>query len=274
LARRRLKVEPWPSGYEALSYAERGQLVHAMMASFWLDVRSHAALMALDASSLAARVEQAAIAARESVPPGRWKLLPPVVAAAEVARIAQIGREWVEDFERPRAPYEVVGVEQAIELTLADLTFRLKLDRIDKLADGTTAIIDYKTGAVDAPKTWFARRPRSPQLGLYALALRPSTEVTAVAYARLKAGDIEVLGLAKDRDQWTALTAADALNDPAGWGAIEAWWATRLPQIAAEFRDGVASVTPRDAPACCRACRLQALCRIEESVPGTQEGAT
>jgi hypothetical protein len=91
--------------------------------------------------------------------------------------------------------------------------------------------------------------------------------VRAVAYARLKAGDIAVLGVAHDRSQWNALLAASALGEPGDWEAIEAWWATRLPEIAAEFRDGVASVTPRDAPACCRACRLQSLCRIEESGP-------
>jgi len=61
------------------------------------------------------------------------------------------------------------------------------------------------------------------------------------------------------------------LRDPSGWPAIEAWWEQRLPQIAAEFRDGVASVTPRDAPACCRACHLQPLCRIGETAPPDPE---
>jgi len=273
MARKRLNVEPWPGGYEALSYAERGQLVHAMMAAFWQDVRSHARLLALDAPALEARIATAARAARDSIAAGRWGMLPPVIAAAEIARIAQIGREWIAQFERTRTPFTVVGIEQKSEVTLAGLTFGLKIDRIDTLDDGTTAVIDYKTGAVDGPKTWFARRPRSPQLGLYALALRDTHDVTAVAYARLKAGDIEVLGIAEDRTQWNALIAANAMAETGNWGAIKAWWATRLPEIAAEFRDGVASVTPRDAPACCRSCRLQALCRIEESIPGTGEGA-
>ena len=274
MARRRLQVEPWPSGYEGLSYAERGQLVHAMMAAFWLDLRSHAGLMALDAPALEARVASAARVARDTIPSERWSVVPPVIAAAEVARIAQIGREWIERFERPRPPFTVVGVEQKSEVVLAGLRFGLKLDRIDTLEDGTAAVIDYKTGAVDGPKTWFARRPRSPQLGLYALALRDSHDVTAVAYARLKAGDIEVLGIAEDRAQWNALIAASAMAEPGNWQAINDWWATRLPEIAAEFRDGVASVTPRDAPACCRSCRLQPLCRIEESIPGTGEGSS
>lgn len=270
-ARRRLRVEPWPGGYEALSYAERGQLVHAMMASFWLEVRTHAALVALGRPALEARIAGAAEAARATIPEARWKLLPPVIAAAEIARIAQIGREWIEGFELARPPFAVTGVEQKAEVTLAGLTFRLKLDRIDTLADGSTAIIDYKTGAADKPQAWFAERPRSPQLGLYALALRDTCDVRTVAYARLKAGDIEALGIAEGASQWKALTPAAALREPNTWPAIEDWWSTRLPGIAAEFRDGIASVTPRDPPACCRSCRLQALCRIEETTQGAGE---
>jgi hypothetical protein len=37
-------------------------------------------------------------------------------------------------------------------------------------------------------------------------------DVTAVAYARLKAGDIDVLGIAEDRTQWNALIAANAMS--------------------------------------------------------------
>lgn len=268
VARRRLRVEPWPGGFEALSYAERGQLVHATMAAFWLDVRTHAALVSLDRPSLEARTANAASVARGTLRAGRWQLLPPVVAAAELARIAGIAIQWIEKYERPRPPFRVTGIEEKTQLTLSSLTFHLKLDRIDTLEDGSVAIIDYKTGAVDGPRSWFADRPRSPQLGVYALALRsqaPPANVGAVAYARLKAGKIDLLGVASNPAAWPSLDDAAELRQPQGWQAITAWWDRRLPELAAEFRDGVATVTPRDAPASCRACRLHPLCRIGEA---------
>jgi probable DNA repair protein len=271
MARRRLRVEPWPDGYEALSYAERGQLVHATMAAFWQAVGTHARLASLDRESLAARAMTAAEAARKTLPPERWRLLPRVVAEAELERIAGIVRQWVDQFERPRPPFEVTGIEQEANVTLAGLAFRLKLDRVDRLADGSAAIIDYKTGNVDRPRAWFADRPRSPQLGVYLLALRsqvPPIDVSAVAYARLKAGNVAVLGVAADVASWPALDDAAKLREPSGWGAVEAWWQQHMTGLAAEFRDGVATVTPRDPPACCRACRLQPLCRIGESGQG------
>jgi len=278
MARRRLKAEPWPSGYEALSYAERGQLVHAAMAAFWHDLRTHARLVSLDRASLAASIGKAAEAASKTLPASRWQLLPRVVAAAELARIAGVVRQWIDQFERPRPPFEVKSIEEEATVTLAGLTFRLKLDRVDTLDDDSAAIIDYKTGNVDAPKAWFAVRPRSPQLGMYALALRSQAtpvDVSAVAYARLKAGQIAVLGLTADRVLWPKLADAADLREPSGWSAVEAWWERHLTALAAEFRDGVATVTPRDPPACCRACRLHPLCRIGQAGQGggAAEGA-
>lgn len=267
MARRRLGAEAWPDSYEALSYAERGQLVHATMAAFWRDVRTHAALMALDADALAARVRKAADSARAELPRERWRALPPVIATSEVERIAGIAMEWIAKCERPRPPFEVALVEEKVQASLSGLTFRLKLDRVDKLRDGRAAIIDYKTGAVDGPARWFAPRPRAPQLGMYAIALRaqdPPIDVGAVAYAQLKAGSIKVEGLVSDLSAWDALDDAARLTEPRGWPAVAAWWERRLPEIVAEFRDGIATVTPRDAPACCRACRLYSLCRIGE----------
>ena len=159
-----------------------------------------------------------ALAARDTLRPReRWQMLPAVVAAAEVARIAGIALQWIERFDRPRPPFTASLIEEKAQVALAGLTFGLRLDRVDTLPDGSVAIIDYKTGPVDAPKTWFAERPRSPQLGLYALALRaqdPPLQVSAVAYAQLKAGSVKVQGLAADKTSWDALDSADTLREP------------------------------------------------------------
>ena len=80
------------------------------------------------------------------------------------------------------------------------------------LADGGVAIIDYKTGRIDRPAQWFDERPRSPQLGMYALAERethPELATRAVAYAQLcpgavaPAGRNEALALAGRSGRWS-----------------------------------------------------------------------
>ncbi|NIW24862.1 MAG: hypothetical protein GWN29_10010, partial [Gammaproteobacteria bacterium] len=42
-----------------------------------------------------------------------------------------------------------------------------RIDRIDTLADGSAAIIDYKTGPSATPADWFRDRLVEPQLPLY-----------------------------------------------------------------------------------------------------------
>ncbi len=266
-ARYRLRAEAWPRSAEGLSPLERGQLAHALMAAFWRDVRTHDAFVAMDEAVLAERIAASAEEARAVLPESRWQALPPVIAAAERERLPGIAAAWLDDIERPREGFVVERIEAKGTVELAGLVFRVTLDRVDALAGGGAAIIDYKTGLVDSTKSWFAWRPRSPQLGVYLLALQqetPPVPVRALAYGRLKAGDIAAIGFAADIAQWPALTDAAKQRDTGGWEGIERFFAQRLPALAGELRQGVATVTPRgpgNAP--CRICARQSLCRIQ-----------
>jgi probable DNA repair protein len=265
-ARHRMRVEPWPEAAEGLNARERGQLVHAAMAAFWRDVGTHAALRACDDIALRQRVDRAVESALPTLTPARWRLLPPALAAAETARIANIAVQWIEECERPRPGFAATNVEWSLPLEIAGLTLTLKLDRVDTLDNGGHAIIDYKTGAVELPSMWFAQRPRAPQLGLYALALKaqsPAIALKAAAYAKLKVGEIGPIGLVAEKDAWPDLTAVAKLREPNTWADVEQRWRTQLTSLAVELRDGVATVTPRDNGAPCRTCGLQPLCRIE-----------
>ena len=271
MAKYRLCAQPWPTASEGLNPMERGQLVHAMMAAFWQTTKSHAALVALDSAALGERIADAAAAARALIPTSRWQVLPGVIAAAEAERLPEIAVTWIEAYERPRPGFTVDRTEAKGTVEMGGLTFRLKLDRVDALPGGGVAIIDYKTGLVDSAKTWFTPRPRSPQLGVYYLALvgeSPAVDVKAVAYGRLKAGEVEVVGFAAEAQQWPALTDAQKQRDPPGWQGIGTFWRTRLPALAAEIREGVATVTPRgpkNSP--CRVCARQSLCRVQAAGP-------
>jgi hypothetical protein len=265
-ARHRMRVEPWPEAAEGLNARERGQLVHATMAAFWRDVGNHAALQACDDTAMRQRVDRAVDSALPVLAPARWRLLPPALAGAEKARIANIAAHWIEKYERPRPSFAVTKVEWSVPLDIAGLTLTLKLDRVDTLEQGGHAIIDYKAGAAEGPFNWFAQRPRAPQLGLYALALNsesPDTPLKAAAYAKLKVGEIGPVGLVAERDLWPDLTPVAKLGELNTWPAVEHRWEVLLTDLIAELRAGVATVTPRDNGAPCRTCGLQPLCRIE-----------
>ena len=274
MARFRLEVERWPRLAIALLPVERGMLVHAALAAFWRDVRDHAALVALAPDALAGRVAAAADAALTALPAARWRRVPPAVHAGETRRIASILRAWIDAFERPRPGFSVESVELERLFSLAGLELRLRIDRVDRLADSGFAVIDYKTGEVKSPPTWFDTRPQAPQIGLYVLAERAHSgprSIRAAAYAQLKSGEIGVDGVAADADAWPALRVPAALrgSELPDWDAIEARWTRTLSALATEVRDGHAAAAPRDRRGTCRVCGRQALCRI--GAPATDD---
>lgn len=265
VARHRLATECWPAARQYLAPAERGQLVHATLAAFWASLPDQAALAALDSDALDARVGAAVAQGLACLPIARWRNVSDAVRTAEAGRVDRLLRAWLA-IERDRPPFTVAAVEASLMLSLDGVGFRMRLDRVDALAGGGVAILDYKTGRAETPRQWFDARPRASQLGMYTLAQRseqPSTAVRAVAYGQLHTDAIGAIGLASDADAWPGLTRVGDTGVAADWPAIEKWWQRHLGALALEIAGGVASVTPRESPSPCRNCGFQALCRID-----------
>ena len=267
LALYRLATDVWPTPIDGLSALERGSIVHAALAAFWSDVGDHATLVAFTGEALAARINVAVAAAATTIPAARWRRLPAIVRAGESTRIAQIVYAWLDGFERNRPAFAVAEVEASRRLRLGDLEMKLRLDRIDALADGGIAIVDYKTGAAVPPAKWFDVRPQAPQLGLYVLAqqsVAATPPVRAAAYAQLKTGEFRIHGVAADAAAWPGLSDP-AIIRGAGltdWASVEMRWRQSLGALAIEVRQGYAAVAPRDVVKTCQRCGLQPLCRI------------
>lgn len=70
-------------------------------------------------------------------------------------------------------PYRM---ESKVTGTVAGIAVRGRIDRIDKKADGTLHVIDYKYKTVKSPKEGTVDNPDSAQLGMYALLMRQNGE--------------------------------------------------------------------------------------------------
>jgi probable DNA repair protein len=246
---------------EGLNALERGTLVHEALAFFWTDVRTHAALAALDDAARAARVRDAVDQAIAKFAPQRRSLLMSRFIDLERARLTRLLLEWLE-IDRGREPFEVLPPEAQEDVEIAGLRLRVRPDRIDRLPDGREALIDYKTGNV-RPAQWFGARPDEPQLLAYALTRTPRP--AALAFAVVRAGECAVRGVAEDEGFGAgidALEKAKAADKAQDWPAQLAAWSATLDVLGAQFRGSEVRADPKHGAQTCRLCAFGALCRI------------
>jgi hypothetical protein len=134
--------------------------------------------------------------------------------------------------EAELASFQVSAVEQRRDIQLGRFSLQLRLDRLDRLADGSVAIIDYKTGDKVTSAGWFAARLRDAQVPLYAI--QSSQPVGAAVVARLSPTVTSYHGLW----QGAAFPGRPTRSAIAEWGAQLEIWRTQLQELAAEFASG------------------------------------
>ena len=140
----------------------------------------------------------------------------------------------------------VIEREVARKVDVGGLTIEIRADRIDQFPDGTFGILDYKTTDNLSTKDWDGERPAAPQLPLYVV--MSERQISAVHYAQLMPGDVEMIGYAG--------AEVSARIDH---------WKRVIEQLGAGFVRGEAAVNPKDPRKTCEFCDLTALCRIGES---------
>lgn len=260
-ARRRLQVEPLSGFSLALSPGDRGSLLHDALYTLWGSIGDHDTLTALDEQDESRLVEAAVQAAVQAVPGGLRRLLGGRYWQLESQRLSGLLGEWL-DVERQRSRFVVLQREQEIDLKLGRLAVSLRVDRVDRLDDGSLVVIDYKSG-ISRIQDWLGDRPARPQLLLYGLAAPGPT--TALAFAQLRPGDSRFVGLgcsAVAPGVQTDIPRVIGERMPAqDWDSLNACWRENLRRLAEEFLHGDAAVDPL-APASCTWCGLQPLCRV------------
>lgn len=267
----RLHAASLPIPVPGLDAPTRGRLLHAALAAFWRGLSSQTALRALDTAALHARVVTSASESLDALAARQPHLLGPQLRALEHERLLRAIHAWLE-VEDARPPFTVLTVETEGELSVSGLQVTVRPDRVDRLADGSLAIIDYKTGKVSAA-AWLDARPDEPQLPLYASAFAQGAmlggvqRVGSLAFAQLRPGDTRAI----------AVAAADGLLPDArvigddevviarpGWSGLMHDWQDALQRLARSFIDGDAAVAPKDLAKSCRYCDLPLLCRRDE----------
>jgi probable DNA repair protein len=269
----RLDAEKWDAAEAGLTALERGLLLHGVLHSIWAGppsgIRTHAELVAI--TDLAAFVEgHVRRVLQEKMPARARECMPPRYLELEATRLVVLITEWLR-FEQGRLPFTVLETEKKTNVSIAGLPLHLRLDRVDRLNDGSLLVIDYKTGDAKA-KSWDLPRPDDVQLPLYAgIALEDEEgEVGGLVFAKLRAGENGFEGRVKAAKQTlkAGLSGNSNLVRKPLTPQDMAAWRNEINMLAKAFLAGRADVNPREYPETCKNCGLQALCRIQEIQDG------
>ena len=240
--------------------AARGILVHNILESFWRKVRSSKTLHELQSNnklkdSIRKCVEKELNAQPDFISQSSY------FYQMETERLTELLQEWMEqDLARPE--FKVLWMENQLDLEVAGLKLKLRIDRMDQTEDGNTILIDYKTGKTST-SGWFHDRIQEPQLPLYHMQSPAGT----VLFAEVRKGNCSYKGVAQSANGISGI-AVIGDNDRTGfssWSELTSAWEISLQALAQEFLDGLTSVQPFNKNLTCRNCHLATLCRKDES---------
>lgn len=244
--RYRLGAAVLPAPTFGLDARARGDLLHRLLAAFW-NVRAQADLLRMNDVQRAAAIDDAAATALAGFQQRAVAPLSDSLQALEKRRLARLLEHWL-SIERTRMPFRVAACEEKHTLTVAGLSLRVVVDRIDALDDGRLLVLDYKSGRYARADGWAQPRLREPQLPLYAALVLGDKPVAAVALARVTmdtagfVGVAEEDGLLPEVKSLAAQQRRYASADFPDWAALRRRWAAQIEELAGELRDGVAAV--------------------------------
>ncbi len=272
-ARHRLRLQSPPEPGPGLTPAERGELLHRALELLWKTIGSRSGLEALTPESLDDHSEQASrYAVEQGAARAGTRGFGARFQAVETHRLKKLLLAWLRE-ERKRADFEVIATESRHPLRFAGLALNTRVDRIDRLADGSQLIIDYKSGYC-TPGQWWGPRPEQPQLPLYALLLDASNgaAVNAIAFAEVSPRRCQFKGvgdqsLPESALQWNARIQSE--SGSRDWAEQKQHWHAALTALAEGFTSGAADVDPKHPPAqsprTCQYCDLGPVCRISHT---------
>ncbi len=260
-ARWRLKAHFHPFPHNGLNAGERGSLLHQVLEQFWNVVQDQASLLQQTPRALEKIINDSIDHCFNLFSKKRPLGFKTLFIDIERRRLQTLLKNIIE-LEKQRPVFMQTQHEAKTQLTLGPLSFKLRIDRIDKLNATQYMIIDYKTG-VPSKIDWLEERCDYPQLPLYCLS--QAETVRSFAIMHLNSKKITLKGISAEASALQQLTPLKeikttlVLND---WSDLLKHWQTCLEKLAIEFQQGIADVHPKHGPTTCRQCDLQLFCRI------------
>lgn len=266
----RLGVRGLPVAEIGLNAADRGSLLHRACELIWQQLKSQKTLLALNNAEQMSLCEETSQYAVRELDQRRSLHLGTRYQQLECERLKLLLNTWL-NFERERGDFIVKETEARKVFQHGHLKLETRIDRIDQLADGSLAVIDYKTSTTSIAR-WWGERPEEPQLPLYGMLVELAGDaVSGVGFAELRIEGCELKGIGDEDSPEAALRWQDKVKNDASvlnWEQLKRHWEKVLTALANDFVAGKAAVDPRNPPQTCQYCDFSSACRVDHQQAG------
>lgn len=252
-ATHRLKATSQPEPTEGPDAMLRGQVIHHILELIWMKLKTQRALMTCRQAELDTYIDDAIHTALNPIQAHKPISFPKLMQTVEHTRLKRLVHACL-TWDRSRPAFDIEAIEESFTLTLGELEFRVRVDRLDRLHSGEKWIIDYKS-RLPSPLPWHEERPESPQLLLYALL---DDAIRGLLFVELKNGQTTCRGLSENDPD---LPGIKAIKEDELWSTYQHTWHQRLSTLAHEFETGHSVPRPLK-KSTCQTCNFQPLCRI------------
>ncbi|MCH7830648.1 MAG: PD-(D/E)XK nuclease family protein [Proteobacteria bacterium] len=181
----------------------RGNLVHDALCKLYGDLPTSDAIQSWCADLLTGRIDDAVAFAFARSERHTDAVLDQLLAF-ERRRVSALLRQLVA-IDGARGEFKVVGVEGEVEFVAGNVRLPLRFDRIDRFADDSIAILDYKTGAM---KQLLNRSSEVQEIQLFVYASAIDDVVAALALVNIDSREVVFAGAGRgytDEAAWPDL---------------------------------------------------------------------
>lgn len=225
----RLKASSPAESYIGLTGADRGTLIHDILAAIWSNLKNHASLVALDTNELIRNITSVTSQTTKQFLASSDRDIDSTQLDIELKRTQKLIESWM-GFEKTRIPFQVDSVEQKMKLVFDKRELSLRVDRIDSVNDHKI-IMDYKTGKISLSQ--LTKNPiLEPQLPLYLYGFdRQTNPIDGVCFSIVSHKELGLKGVCNETLETIEFKTADKIpksEAPKQWHDLTEWWRETL----------------------------------------------
>ena len=258
----RLGLNIYQNNKLPLNALEKGIILHSILEAIWKDLKNVKKLRALTQKQLVVKIHYYIVQIFKKHH-FIFHNIPGFIKSIEEVRIQEMLLKWFELEKKRNIDFDVLSVEKKINIIINGMKIRLRIDRIDQLADGKIIIIDYKTSKNFNIRNLLQKNITEVQLPIYAVYEKSD----AISIALVNNHKCELKSISS-MAHWIesnypltlekVLISSKDMSIPKTFKDLKNFWKKQFEEKIFSFKSGNITITPSHQS--CQYCKFDAIC--------------